>query len=58
MTVHIPVPVDGSHERKEWCIQNLDPDTYQLVDKGFIYPEYYIIFTEEKYANLYRLVFS
>lgn len=57
MTVHIPVPEDGSQERRRWAEKNLDPSVYQLVDKGFIYPEYYIIFTEEKYATLYRLRF-
>ena len=42
-------------ERKRWIRENFKEDQYQIRDTGFIYPDFVVEFTEERYATLYRL---
>lgn len=45
-------------ERKRWIRENFKPDQYRIRDIGFIYPDFVVEFTEERYATLYRLHWS
>lgn len=42
-------------ERKRWIRENFKPDQYRIGDAGFIYPDYYVEFAEERYATLFTL---
>ena len=42
-------------ERKRWIRENFKPDQYCIRDIGFIYPDFVVEFTEERYATLYKL---
>ena len=42
-------------ERKRWIRENFKEDQYQIRDTGFIYPDFVVEFTEERYATLYML---
>lgn len=42
-------------ERKQWIKNNFKPDQYLIRDIGFIYPDFVVEFTEERYATLYLL---
>jgi hypothetical protein len=45
-------------ERKRWIRENFKPDQYRILDTGFIYPDFVVEFTEERYVTLYRLQWS
>lgn len=42
-------------ERKRWIRENFKEDQYCIRDTGFIYPDFVVEFTEERYATLYML---
>lgn len=42
-------------ERKRWIRENFKEDQYRIRDIGFIYPDFVVEFTEERYATLYML---
>ena len=42
-------------ERKRWIQENFKEDQYRIRDTGFIYPDFVVEFTEERYATLFTL---
>ena len=45
-------------ERKRWIKNNFKEYQYRIRDIGFLYPDFVVEFTEERYATLYRLQWS
>lgn len=43
------------NEKKRWIKNNFNTDQYRIRDAGFTYPDYFVEFTEERYATLFRL---
>ena len=45
-------------ERKRWIRENFNADQYRIRDIGFLYPDFVVEFTEEKYATLFKIRWS
>lgn len=45
-------------EKKRWIKENFNPDQYRISDIGFIYPDFVVEFTEEKYETIYYVGIS
>lgn len=42
-------------EKKRWIKENFNSDQYRIRDIGFIYPDFVVEFTEEKYLTIFLL---
>ena len=45
-------------EKTSWVKNNFKENQYRIRDIGFIYPDFVVEFTEEKYATLFHLHWS
>ena len=45
-------------EKVKWLQNNFRKDQYTITDDGFIINDYYVEFTEDRYATLYRIHWS
>jgi hypothetical protein len=45
-------------EKINWIKANIDKEHYRIVDVGFLYNDYAVEFSDEKYATLFQLRWS
>lgn len=59
MKIHLGNDFDPLMIKKvRWIRENFKPDQYSIRDTGFIYPDYIVEFTEERYSTLFRIQWS
>lgn len=56
MRIYLGEEFDPNTNAKVFCIRsNFNKDQYRIIEEGFLINEYYVEFTEERYATLFRL---
>ncbi len=48
---------ENLREKVNWIRSNFKKDQYRIIDIGFIYNDYVVEFTDEKYETLYFVAF-